>query len=438
MLDNQVKNAKILVMGVGGGGCNAVNSMIVSGVESAEFVAVNTDAQAINMSKADNKITIGASITRGLGAGSRPEVGKQAADESRNELDKILDGVDMLFITAGMGGGTGTGAAPVIASIARDKGILTVGVVTKPFAFEGAIRVKNAEEGIENLKKYCDTLIVIPNDNLLKVLGPKATMLEAFKHADSVLRDAVKGLSDLIAIPSLINVDFADVKTIMKDKGMAHLAVGSAEGPDKIKNAVNKAVMSMLCNTNISGATGVLLNVIGGPSIGMMEAIQASELVKSCIAQNALVIFGFGIEEDYGDKVQVLLVATGFEENVKQSRTIYGAKNAEHAVIDNETFIQKYGIKAGDGMQQPMQPQMVADQNQYVAQQMQPQMQPQMQQPMQPQMQPQMQQRPQQQYSYASIFGSQPQPQQPVQQESNQQAGKKLPPWFSKLSNRRV
>ncbi|MCR4874566.1 MAG: cell division protein FtsZ [Clostridia bacterium] len=431
MLDNQARNAKILVMGVGGGGCNAVNSMIASGVESAEFVAVNTDAQAINMSKAESKITIGASITRGLGAGSRPDVGKQAADESRNELDKQLENVDMLFITAGMGGGTGTGAAPVIASIARDKGILTVGVVTKPFAFEGEVRARNAEEGIANLKKYCDTLIVIPNDNLLKVLGPKATMLEAFKHADSVLRDAVKGLSDLIAIPSMINVDFADVKTIMKDKGMAHLAVGSAEGPDKIKNAVNKAVMSMLLNTNISGATGILLNVIGGPSLGMMEAIQASELVRQCVAQDALIIFGFGIEEDYGDKVQVLLVATGFEENAKQSVTRYGYKNADHAVIDNDTFIQRYGIRPeGSAMQQPQQ-QMVADASQYVAQPQQQMQQPQMQQPVQ---QPQMQARPQ--YSYNSIFGNQPQPQQA--QPEPQSTGKKLPPWFSRFSNRSV
>ena len=428
MLENEARNAKILVMGVGGGGCNAVNSMIASGVDSAEFVAVNTDAQALNMSKADKKITIGASITRGLGAGSRPDVGKQAADESRNELDKQLENVDMLFITAGMGGGTGTGAAPVIASIARDKGILTVGVVTKPFAFEGAVRAKNAEEGIANLKQYCDTLIVIPNDNLLKVLGAKATMLEAFKHADSVLRDAIKGLSDLIAIPSMINVDFADVKTIMKDKGMAHLAVGSAEGPDKIKNAVNKAVMSMLLNTNISGATGILLNVIGGPNLGMMEAIQASELVRKCVASDALIIFGFGIEENFGDKVQVLLVATGFEENAKVSRTSYKNLNSDHVVIDNETFQQRYGIN-NEGSKMQVQPGMVADANQYVAQ---PQMQP------QPQVQPQPQQQARPQYSYSSIFGTQAQPQQQAQPEQNQNAGKKLPPWFARFSNRNI
>ena len=428
MLDIQARNAKILVMGVGGGGCNAVNSMIASGVDSAEFVAVNTDAQALNMSKADIKIPIGTSITRGLGAGSRPEVGKQAADESRNELDKALENVDMLFVTAGMGGGTGTGAAPVIAQIAREKGIVTVGVVTKPFAFEGKIRSKNAEEGISNLKKACDTVIVIPNDNLLKVLGPKATMLEAFKHADSVLRDAIKGLSDLIAVPSMINVDFADVKTIMKDKGMAHLAVGVAEGPDKIKLAVDRAIMSDLCNTNISGATGILLNVVGGPSLGMMEAIQASDLVRQCVAPDALIIFGFGIEEDYGDKVQVLLVATGFEENAQMGR--FGATKYTGGVpLDNQAFKSKYGLQT-EPQVQPRQ-EMVADANQYVAQ---PNQQMQQAQPAQPQMQPT---QPRPQYSYASIFGTQPQPQQ-AQPAQPQQSGKKLPPWFARLSNRNV
>ena len=431
MFENEPRNAKILVMGVGGGGCNAVNNMIDSGVKSAEFVAVNTDSQAINMSLAPSKITIGASITRGLGAGSRPEVGKQAADESRNELDKILDGVDMLFITAGMGGGTGTGAAPVVASIAREKHILTVGIVTKPFAFEGAVRARNAEEGIANLKQYCDTLIVIPNDNLLKVLGPKVTMLEAFKHADSVLRDAVKGLSDLIAIPSMINVDFADVKTIMKDKGMAHLAVGTAEGPDKIKKAVDAAVMSMLLNTNISGATGILLNVVGGPSLGMMEAIQASELVRKCVAEDALIIFGFGIEESYDDKVQVLLVATGFEENVRVgARTGYGYKNTDHAPIDNVAFQQKYGAQLSSVEVQPQPKQsMVADGNQYAPVQPQ-QMAPQPQQTMntQPVYRPNM-------GGYTSIFGSNPQPQ---QAQPDVQQNKKVPAWLARLGNRSI
>ena len=423
MSEIQPRNARIVVMGVGGGGCNAINSMIAAGVDSAEFIAVNTDAQALNMSKADKKIPIGTSITRGLGAGSRPDVGKQAANESRNELDKQLENVDMLFITAGMGGGTGTGAAPVIAQIARDKGILTVGVVTKPFAFEGAVRDKNAQEGIINLKKACDTVIVIPNDNLLKVLGSKVTMLEAFKHADSVLRDAIKGLSDLIAVPSMINVDFADVKTIMKDKGMAHLAVGVAEGPDKIKNAVNKAVMSMLCNTNISGATGILLNVIGGPSLGMMEAIQASDLVRQCVAQDALIIFGFGIEEDFGDKVQVLLVATGFEENAV-SRKGYGTTFTEHTPLDNNSFMKKYGIGMEQQVPQPRQ-EMVADASQYVAQPQQQTMQPQPA-PVQPQ---------QPQFSYNSIFGNQPQQQAPAQPK---QTSTKLPPWFARLGNRNI
>ena len=424
------KNAKILVMGVGGGGCNAVNSMIASGVESAEFIAVNTDEQALEMSKAARRITLGASVTKGLGAGARPDVGKQAAEESRNEIDKALDGIDMLFITAGMGGGTGTGAAPVVASIARDKGILTVGVVTKPFAFEGFAREKNAEEGIENLRKYCDTLIVIPNNNLLKVLGPKVSMVEAFRHADSVLRDAVKGLSDLIGIPSMINVDFADVRTIMKDKGIAHLAVGSAEGPNKIKDAVDKAVMSMLLDTNIAGATGILLYIVGGTNIGVMETNQAATMVRQCVSETANIIFGMGIEEDYGDKVQVLLVATGFEEGV-QPRTIYGTKNKEHKLMSNDDFIRTYGI--GQQNNQPRQ-QVAADATQYQPQQYA--------QPVYGQPQPQQQEAPQPQarpaYTYDSIFGAQPQQTQQFQPEQNQNTGKKLPPWFSRITNRNI
>ena len=429
------RNAKILVMGVGGGGCNAVNSMIASGVESAEFIAVNTDAQALEMSKAEKKITIGASITKGLGAGARPDVGKQAANESRNELDKALDGVDMLFITAGMGGGTGTGAAPEIASYARDKGILTVGVVTRPFAFEGAVRAKNAEEGINNLKQYCDTLIVIPNDNLLKVLGPKASMVEAFRHADSVLRDSIKGIADLIGVPSMINVDFADVKTIMKDKGVAHLAVATAEGPNKIETAVRKTVMSMLLDTNISGATGVLLSVVGGTSIGVLETNQAATMVRQCVSPDANIIFGMGIDEEFGDKVQVLLVATGFEENTAKGgiRTgVYGQGRMGHPV-DNDKFMQIYGL--GEEVQQPQpvqKPQVAADSTQYMPQQPTYQQAPQQQAPQQPAYQP----RP---GMYNSIFGQQAQPaQQSFQPEQNSNTGKKLPPWFARLTNRNV
>ena len=415
------RNAKILVMGVGGGGCNAVNSMIASGVESAEFIAVNTDEQALNLSSAARKITLGASVTKGLGAGARPDVGKQAAEESRNEIDKALDGVDMLFITAGMGGGTGTGAAPVIASIARDKGILTVGVVTKPFAFEGFVREKNAEAGIQELKKYCDTLIVIPNNNLLKVLGSKVSMVEAFRHADSVLRDSVKGLSDLIGIPSLINVDFADVRTIMKDKGVAHLTVGSAEGPNKIAEAVKKAVMSPLLDTNIAGATGILLYIVGGTSIGVLETNQAANMVRECVSEDANIIFGMGIEEGYGDKVQVLIVATGFEEG-KGSRVGF---RAPHGPMSNEQFKEKYGLS--ERQQVPQQQQVAADSTNY-------------QQPIycgqaygQQQFVPQQPARP----TYASIYDRQP-AQQPVAPEQPQSTGKKIPSWMARMGSRNI
>ena len=423
------RNAKILVMGVGGGGCNAVNAMIASGVESADFIAVNTDEQALNLSSATKKITLGASVTKGLGAGARPDVGKQAAEESRNEIDKALDGVDMLFITAGMGGGTGTGAAPVIASIARDKGILTVGVVTKPFAFEGFVREKNADEGIKELKKFCDTLIVIPNNNLLKVLGAKASMVESFRYADSVLRDSVKGLADLIGIPSLINVDFADVRTIMKDKGIAHLTVGSAEGPNKIQEAVRKAVMSPLLDTNISGATGVLLYIVGGTSIGVMETNQAATMVRECVSEDANIIFGMGIEEDYGDKVQVLIVATGFEEG-RTSRL--GIRPVAHGPMTNDQFKEKYGYN--QKQQVPQQGQLAADENQYqqpsYGQNYGQQYVPQQGQQFVPQTQPV---RP----SYASIYNNQP-AQQPVAPEQPQNSGRKIPAWMARIGSRNI
>ena len=312
MLDNQARNAKILVMGVGGGGCNAVNSMIASGVESAEFVAVNTDAQAINMSKAENRITIGASITRGLGAGSRPDVGKQAANESRNELDKALDGVDMLFITAGMGGGTGTGAAPVIAQMAKDMGILTIAVVTKPFPFEGRIRASNAEKGIANLKKYVDTLVIIPNEKLLKVMPKGTSVFESFKRADEVLRQGIQGISDLILKPGIINLDFADVKTVMKNRGYAHMGIGLGKGENKVQEAVRNAVYSPLLETQIEGATAVLLNIKGGVDMALDEINEASELVREVVDPNCNIIFGTSINENMKDEVEVTIIATGF------------------------------------------------------------------------------------------------------------------------------
>lgn len=421
------KPAKIAVMGIGGAGCNAINSMIDSGVKSAEFIAVNTDAQSLNLSKAEINIAIGSTTTKGLGAGARPAVGRSAAEESREEIRAYLDGVNILFITAGMGGGTGTGAAPVIAQMARERNILTVGVVTKPFAFEGKVRAHNAEEGIKNLIENVDTLIVIQNENLLKVLGPNVSFLEAFKHANSILKDAIKGLADLIATPALINLDFADVKTIMQNKGIGHVAVGVAEGEDKIPNAVKQAVMSQLCETNIAGATGVLMAVVGGPdSLGLKEVNDATTLVKGCLSPDANLIFGAGLEESFGDKVQVLLVATGFEDNAQKNK-VFGARgvNSSQVPMSNENFMKMFNISDN---KQPVQPQ------QY--QQMQAQ-------PINPQQMPFMQ--PQQQaFNYDDIFSGQAnqqpaQPAQPVQpaQPINPQQ-KRVAPWFNIRQNRNI
>lgn len=416
--------AKIVVMGVGGAGCNAINSMIDAGVMSAEFIAINTDAQSLNMSKAQINIPIGNTTTKGLGAGARPDVGRSAAEESREQIREYLDGVDMLFITAGMGGGTGTGAAPVIAAMARERNILTIGVVTRPFGFEGAVRAHNAEEGIRNLKENVDTLIVIQNDKLLKVLGNDVSVLGAFKHADSILRDAIKGLADLIATPALINLDFADVKTIMQNKGQAHVAVGVAEGKDKIANAVRQAVMSQLCDTNISGATGVLVAIVGGPtSLGLKEVDEAANLVRGCISPNANVIYGVGLEESFGDKVQVLLVATGFEESMKAAKgSFMGRGSANQTPMSNDKFKQYFNITDTKQPEPQQVPQM--QQNMY---------QPQMQQPtyVPPR---------QQSFTYDDIFNAQqPQQTQPVQPQAQQpQQQKRVAPWLNIRQNRNI
>ena len=279
-MDIESGTARIKVIGVGGGGNNAVNRMIDANITSAEFVAVNTDLQALRLSKAPTKIQIGAKLTHGLGAGANPNVGKEAAEESIDEIRDVLNDVDMLFITAGMGGGTGTGAAPIIAKIAQEKGILTVAVVTKPFSFEGRPREQNAEMGIERLKEYVDTLVVIPNEKLKDVLPADTPMVEAFMHADDVLRNAIRGISDLIVIPSMINLDFADVRSIMKNKGFAHMGIGRGSGTDKTINAVREAVMSPLLETNIGGASGVILNIVGGMKITLSEVSLACEKVR--------------------------------------------------------------------------------------------------------------------------------------------------------------
>ena len=304
--------AKIKVIGVGGGGNNAVNRMIAAGITSAEFVAVNTDFQALTLSNAPTKVQIGAKLTGGLGAGADPNVGEKAAEESREELRALLKDVDLLFITAGMGGGTGTGAAPVIAALSKELGILTVAVVTKPFAFEGKRRMHNAIQGIENLRGNVDTLLVIPNEKLLEVLPKGTAMLESFIKADDVLKQAIQSISELIVTPTVINLDFADISAIMRKKGLAHMGIGIGEGPDKAIEAVRNAVESPLLETNIEGASGVILHVMGGKDMALDEVADASRLVEDIVYPAANIIFGTGFDENLENKVQVTLIATGF------------------------------------------------------------------------------------------------------------------------------
>ena len=305
--------AQIKVIGVGGGGNNAVNRIVEAQLKGVEFISVNTDKQALYTSKAEYKVQIGEKLTRGLGAGANPEVGKRAAEESKDEIVKLLQGADMVFVTAGMGGGTGTGAAPVVAGLAKEMGILTVGVVTKPFAFEGKIRMKNAEGGIAELKSKVDTLITIPNDRLLQIVQKNTSMLDAFAVADDVLKQGIQSISDLIAVEGLINLDFADVTTIMKDKGLAHMGIGSASGETRAIDAARQAIQSPLLETSIQGAKGVLLNVTGGPNLGLFEVNEASTLVMESCDPEANVIFGASIKEDLGDEIMITVIATGFE-----------------------------------------------------------------------------------------------------------------------------
>lgn len=305
--------AQIKVIGVGGGGSNAVNRMIDTGVQGVDFIAVNTDAQALNLSKAENRLQIGGKLTRGLGAGANPEVGKKAAEESREQLENMLKGADMVFVTAGMGGGTGTGAAPVIAQVAKDLGALTVGVVTRPFTFEGRRRSTHAFDGIEALKEKVDTLIVIPNDRLLELVDKNTPMLEAFREADNVLRQGVQGISDLIAVPGLINLDFADVKTIMTERGSALMGIGVATGENRATEAAKKAICSPLLETSINGARGVLMNITGGANLSLYEVNEAADIVASSSDPEVNMIFGAVISEDLQDEIVVTVIATGFD-----------------------------------------------------------------------------------------------------------------------------
>lgn len=349
--------ARIKVIGVGGGGSNAVNRMIENGLQGVEFIAVNTDAQALHLSKAEHKLQLGGKLTRGLGAGANPDVGKKAAEESREQLEGLLAGADMVFITAGMGGGTGTGAAPVIAEIAREIGALTVGVVTRPFTFEGRKRSSQAAGGIASLKEKVDTLIVIPNDRLLEIVDKNTPMLEAFREADNVLRQGVQGISDLIAVPGLINLDFADVKTIMSDKGSALMGIGVATGENRATEAAKKAISSPLLETSIEGAQGVLMNITGGSNLSLYEVHEAAEIVSGASDQEVNMIFGSVINENLKDEIIVTVIATGFDdqENTKPSKPerpgkpVVGKKHS--AQQDENSFSEK----------QPQQPQESVD-----------------------------------------------------------------------------
>ena len=304
--------AVIKVVGVGGGGTNAVNRMVDAGLSGVEFIAVNTDAQALMMCDADVKIHIGSKATRGLGAGADPAVGQAAAQESRDELKEALKGADMIFVTAGEGGGTGTGGAPIVAELGRELTALTVGVVTRPFAFEGRKRSQQAELGIENLRDRVDTLIVIENDRLLQVVEKRTSIVEAFRLADDILRQGVQGITDLITVPGLVNLDFADVRTIMRDAGSALMGIGIASGEGRAAEAARSAVSSPLLEASIEGATGILLNITGGPEIGLFEVNEAAEVVTSAADQNANMIFGAVIDDALGDEVRVTVIATGF------------------------------------------------------------------------------------------------------------------------------
>lgn len=335
MLDfdmTQMNVAQIKVVGVGGGGNNAVDRMIDDNLEGVEFISINTDCQALARSKAAVKIQIGEKLTKGLGAGANPEIGQKAAEETREEIVEAIRGADMLFITAGMGGGTGTGAAPVIASIAKEMGMLTVGVVTKPFTFEGQKRMINAERGIQELKKNVDTLVIIPNQKLLNIIDKKTTMLESFKKADEILRQGVQGISDLISKPGVINLDFADVRTIMANKGIAHMGIGRASGEEKTETAAKLAINSPLLDTTVQGAKSVLINFSGDMNLGLFETEAAAEFIRESVDPSAEIIFGTTINEDLKDEVIVTVIATGLED-VSITKT----NNTSNPVIADKT-----------------------------------------------------------------------------------------------------
>ena len=319
-MDNYL--AVIKVIGCGGGGTNAVDRMVDAGMRGVEFIAVNTDAQALAMCDAQIKLQLGGTITKGLGAGADPKIGREAAEESREELKEAIRGADMVFVTAGEGGGTGTGAAPVIAQIAKEQGALTVGVVTKPFAFEGLQRTRRAEEGIEALRKHVDSVIVIPNERLLEVVDAHTSIVDAFRLADDVLRQGVQGITDLITVPGLINLDFADVRTIMANAGSSLMGIGTASGENRAAEAAKSAISSPLLESTVSGATGVLMNITGGPDMGLFEVNEAATIIRQAAHSDCNVIFGAVIDEMIGDHLRVTVIATGFDGPKQSERTV--------------------------------------------------------------------------------------------------------------------
>ena len=328
--------ARIKVVGVGGGGVNAVNRMIEEGIQGVEFVGINTDAQALMLSKAPTRVRIGEKLTRGLGSGGNPEVGRKAAEESQEDLYNVLKGADMVFITAGLGGGTGTGAAPIVAQISREVGALTIGVVTRPFGFEGNRRMQSAEAGMQKLKEQSDTLIVIPNDRLLQIVDKKASLSDAFKTADDVLRQGIQGISELITVPGLINLDFADVKTIMSEGGAALMAVGRASGEDRARLAAEQAISSRLLDITIDGARGVLFNVTGGPSLTLFEVNQAAALIRETTHPDVNMIFGAVIDPDMDDDVRITVIATGFDRTGLPRRVSQARPSSQLHTSDNQ------------------------------------------------------------------------------------------------------
>lgn len=331
----QNHSANIKVIGVGGGGGNAVNRMIEEDVKGVEFIVANTDVQALEASKAETKIQLGPKLTRGLGAGSNPEIGSKAAQESEEQIGEALAGADMVFVTAGMGGGTGNGATPIVAKLAKEQGALTVGVVTRPFTFEGPKRGRFAAEGVAQMKENVDTLIVIANNRLLEIVDKKTPMMEAFQEADNVLRQGVQGISDLITSPGYVNLDFADVKTVMQDQGSALMGIGSANGENRTEDATKKAISSPLLEVSIDGAEQVLLNITGGPDLSLFEAQAASEIVSSAATSDVNIIFGTSIDENLGDEVRVTVIATGIDQRNKGGRP--GTRSARHLSQDGKS-----------------------------------------------------------------------------------------------------